>query len=199
MLPAGPYGVIYADPPWRFSTWSEKGKGRCPDGRWRDGQGNRWRADAPRHYETMSISEIMGLPISDVCAKDAALLLWTTDPMLPVSLDVGRAWGFTYQTVGFVWAKQTKLGKRWHMGMGHWTRSNPEYCLLFTRGKPKRLSRAVRTLVEAPVREHSRKPDEVRERIEALLPGPYLELFARSTAPGWDAWGDQVGALDEAA
>jgi N6-adenosine-specific RNA methylase IME4 len=182
-LPTGPFGVIYADPPWRFATWSAKGRGRCPDGQGMDG---------PKHYETMSMQDIMDLPVGASAAADCVLMLWATDPLLPFALDVGRAWGFTYQTVGFVWAKQTKTGKRWFMGMGHWTRSNPEYCLLFTKGKPKRLSRGVRKLIEAPVREHSRKPDEARAGIEALVAGPYLELFARSERPGWTAWGDQV-------
>lgn len=198
-LPTGHFACVLADPPWRFATYSDKGRGRSPDGRWRDGQGNRWRADGPRHYETMSISEIMALPVADVCAPDCALFLWTTDPMLPVSLDVGAAWGFKYQTVGFYWVKQTKLGKRWHMGMGHWTRANPELCLLFTRGRPKRLSRGVRKLIESSVREHSRKPDEAHERIEALVAGPYLEIFARQQRPGWTTWGDQAERFGAAA
>ena len=185
------YGAILADPPWRFATWSERGKGRCPDG-WRDGQGNRWRAGGVRHYETMSMAEIMAMPVEAAAADDCALFLWVTKPTLPAALDVGRSWGFEYKTRAFCWIKTTKHGKR-HMGMGHWTRANPEDCLLFTRGAPKRLARDVRELVEAPVREHSRKPDEIYDRIERLVAGPYLELFARTRRDGWDQWGDQAG------
>ena len=93
------------------------------------------------------------------------LLLWTTDPLLEKALQIIRAWGFAYKTVGFYWA---------------------------TRGKPKRKSAGVRKLIVSPRRDHSRKPDEAYERIEALVDGPYLEMFARHRRPGWDAWGDEV-------
>lgn len=189
---AGQYGVVLADCPWRYATWSDKGRGRCPDGRWIDGQGNRWRADGPKHYETMSIGEIMSMPVAEMAAQDCVLFLWAIKPMLPVALDVGKAWGFTYKTRAFVWVKTTRHGKR-HVGMGHWTRANPEDCLLFTRGKPKRLAKDVRELIEAPRREHSRKPDETYQRIERLCAGPYLELFARTERAGWDSIGAQRG------
>jgi MT-A70 len=93
-----------------------------------------------------------------------------------------------YKTVGFYWSKTAKDGASYPIGTGYWTCANPELCLLATRGKPKRLSRAVRKLIVSPRREHSRKPDEVHERIEALVAGPYLELFARSQRPGWECW-----------
>jgi N6-adenosine-specific RNA methylase IME4 len=173
------YGAILADPPWTFLTWSAKGRGRSPDG-----QG---------HYKTLTFEEIATWPLANIAADDCVLFLWTTDPMLTEALTVGQRWGFDYKTIAFVWVKQTKTGKRWHMGMGHWTRSNPELCLLFTRGKPKRLSASVRKLIEAPVREHSRKPDEVYDSIEELVAGPYLELFARTPRLGWDQHGDQLG------
>lgn len=189
MTPGRRYGAIIADPPWRFATWSDKGRGRCPDG---------WRADGPRHYETMSIQDIMAMPVAEYAADDCVLFLWSIKPMIQAALDVGRAWGFEYKTRAFCWVKLTKHGKQ-HMGMGHWTRANPEDCLLFTRGKPKRKSRSVRELIEAQVREHSRKPDETYERIEALVVGPYLELFARTHRPGWDQWGDQLGIWETGA
>src|SRR5205823_5959167 len=120
------------------------------------------------------------------------------------ALEVVRAWGFTYKTVGFYWAKLSPgrggllLTERdFFTGMGFWTRANPEPCLLATRGKPKRLSGAVRKLVIAPRREHSRKPDEVYERIERLAEGPYLELFGRATRPGWHSWGLQARLFDD--
>ena len=200
---ASGYGCIYADPPWQFSLRSEKGMGRSPDGIVARPFGERSNY-AERHYKTMPLEEIMALPIGALAAKDAVLFLWAVDPMLPQAIMVGERWGFTYKTVGFVWAKQrrttSKRGRdqddQWHkefpMGTGYWTRANPELCLLFTRGAPKRLSAAIRKLVVAPRREHSRKPDEVRDSIQRLVAGPYLELFARTAAAGWDAWGNQV-------
>ena len=108
-------------------------------------------------------------------------------------------WGFTYKSVGFVWAKRTPRDTGWHMGCGYGTRANAEYCLLGTRGRPKRLARDVRQLVVAPRREHSRKPDEIAAAIERLFPGARLEMFARTARPGWDAWGVQAGLLDSGA
>jgi N6-adenosine-specific RNA methylase IME4 len=137
-------------------------------------------------------------------APDAVLLLWATDPLLPRALEVMAAWGFTYKTVGFTWAKLNAradvgaFGPRdFFRGMGFWTRANPELCLLGTRGKPKRRSGGIERLVIAPRREHSRKPEEVQRRIEGLCEGPYLELFARGSRPGWDAWGQQAGLFDK--
>lgn len=175
------YRVIYADPPWSFATYSHKGKGRS----------------AEAHYDCMTLEDIKALPVADWAADDCALLLWATDPLLEKAFDVISAWGFTYKTVGFYWAKQNKSGNGFFMGTGYYTRANPEQCLLSTRGKPKRLSRSVQKLVVSPRREHSRKPDCVRDRIEALFDGPYLEMFARSTKPGWDAWGNEISLLDD--
>lgn len=187
---AGTYRVIYADPPWHFRTYSAKGKGRSADA----------------HYDTLDLAGIKALPVAEWAAPDAVLLLWATDPLLPAALDVMRAWGFTYKTVGFYWAKLNKSAGGLHFserdfftGLGFWTRANPEPCLLGTRGKPSRRSAGVRKLVVSPRREHSRKPDAVAERIEALLEGPYLELFAREGRPGWDRWGNQAGLFDEGA
>jgi N6-adenosine-specific RNA methylase IME4 len=189
--------VIYADPPWRFATYSDKGKGRS----------------AEAHYDCLTIDEIKALPVAEWAAPDAVLLLWATDPLLPRAMEVIDAWGFTYKTVGFYWVKLNKtvaprlasrLADDWPLlaerdfftGMGFWTRANPEPCLLATRGHPKRQAGDVRKLLISPRREHSRKPDEAHERIERLLPGPYLEMFARHSRPGWDAWGNQPGLFD---
>lgn len=220
--PSRHYRVIYADPPWTFATYSDKGKGRS----------------AEAHYDCMSIKEIAALPVSTWAADDAVLLLWVTDPLLDRALEIIRAWGFAYKTVGFYWAKLNRSsGYRYDprrglrpedrspgyprqpslslepedrsqgellfddnsffTGLGFWTRANPEMCLLATRGKPKRKSAGVKKLVIAPRREHSRKPDEVYDRIEALCDGPYLEMFARHSRPGWDSWGMQHGLFDQ--
>ena len=159
----------------------------------------------------MTLDNIKDTPVGEVAAKDCVLLMWAVDPMLPEALEVGKAWGFTYKTVGFIWAKMRKEGSTRHllheaadhkmfpMGTGYWTRANPEMCLLFTRGKPKRAAADVRKLLIAPRREHSRKPDEQYSRIERLVDGPYLELFARQAWPGWAAWGNEVGKFEAAA
>ena len=182
------YSVIYADPPWTFATYSAKGKGRS----------------AEAHYPCMSFEEICQVPVAEWAARDSILLLWVTDPLLPKGLELIEAWGFTYKTVGFYWAKLNKsapphwlIEKDFSTGMGFWTRANPEQCLLATRGHPKRLAKDVRRLVVAPRREHSRKPDQVYERIERLAAGPYLEMFARQARPGWDAWGTEAGLFDD--
>ena len=185
--PGKAYRVVYADPPWRFRTYSAKGQGRSPEA----------------HYPSMDLDAIKALPVAAWAAPDAVLLLWATDPLLPKALEVITAWGFTYKTVGFYWAKLNKGGGAQAFGqgdlfkgLGFWTRANPEPCLLATRGKPKRRARDVDKLVVAPRREHSRKPDEVAGRIERLLEGPYLEMFARTSRPGWDAWGLEAGLFD---
>jgi N6-adenosine-specific RNA methylase IME4 len=141
----------------------------------------------------MSTEAIRALPVSMIAAPDCALLLWATYPMLPDALSVIEAWGFTYKTVGFTWVKTNRSGRGFHFGLGFWTRANPEICLLATRGRPRRVSRSVPNLLVSPLREHSRKPDEARDRIVALCGDlPRAELFARQKVPGWSAWGDEV-------
>lgn len=206
-LPRGPFGCILADPPWRFATFGPKGRDRCPDG---PVTRNQQRQNSPeKHYQTMPLDDIKALPVGGVAAKHCLLLMWAVDPMIPEAIEVGKAWGFTYKTVGFYWAKMRREGSRrdllhedpehklFPMGTGYWTRANPEPCLLFTRGAPKRVSTAVRKLIVAPRREHSRKPDEQYERIERLVDGPYLELFARHTRPGWSTWGNQTAKFND--
>jgi len=113
--------------------------------------------------------------------------------MLRDAFEVIQSWGFTYKTCAFTWAKLNRSGVGFHFGMGYWTRSNPELCLLATRGGPRRAGRGVPNLVVAARREHSRKPDEVRDRIVALCGDlPRAELFAREKVPNWQAWGNEV-------
>jgi N6-adenosine-specific RNA methylase IME4 len=174
------YGAIYADPPWSFRNWSAKGTGR----------------NAISHYDCLNFKELAALPVSDLAADDCALFLWAVDPLLDKAFELIRAWGFEYKTVGFYWVKQNSKGDGFFTGLGYWTRANPEQCLLATRGKPRRQGKDVRKLVVERRREHSRKPEDIRERIERLVRGPYLELFARETKPGWHCWGDQAGLFD---
>jgi len=182
-LHANHYGAILADPPWHFKTYNEKGRNRCPD--WK-----KFKGSPCRHYETMDLASIRRLPVTDLCASDCTLFLWGCWATLPQTMEVLRSWGFVYKTAAFVWCKSGR------MGLGYWTRQSTEFCLLATRGKPKRLSKAVRQEILAPRRQHSQKPDQARERVEQLVSGPYLELFARSSRPGWDTWGDQEGKFD---
>ena len=121
------------------------------------------------------------------------LFLWVTFPTLLESFEVIRAWGFQYKTVAFVWIKQNKKSDGLFWGMGYWTRANAEICLLATKGHPKRVSKRVHQVVISHIEEHSKKPNEVRNRIVDLTGDvPRIELFARQTYEGWDAWGNEV-------
>ena len=193
-FPNKKYNIIYADPPWRYKDKSlSQGGG------------------AESHYPTMDVDDICALPVASITAKNCTLFLWATMPMLLFEAPkVITAWGFEYKTCAFVWVKTNKRTNPKQLvmlpdevfaideflGMGWWTRSNAELCLLAVRGKPKRVSANVRQIIYAPVREHSRKPAETRARIVKLMGNlPRIELFARHTAPGWDAWGNEVGKL----
>lgn len=182
-LPAGPFGVIYADPPWSFKSWS--GKTGTP------------HRSANDHYITTETTALADIPVADVSAKDACLFMWVVDSHIDQAIDLGRAWGFGFKTKAFTWVKTTQTGVP-KIGMGYWTRKQTEICLMFTRGKPKRLNMGVRELIMSPRREHSRKPDEVYGRIESLVAGPYLELFARNERAGWSSWGNEVGRFEAA-
>jgi len=179
------FGAILADPPWHYRVWSAAGTGRS----------------AERHYRVMSTEAICALPVARVAAADSVLFLWATWPLLPDALRVIDAWGFAYRTCSFAWVKLGRaqgnsFAPRLHIGMGHWTRANTEPCLLATRGRPRRLARDVRQVILSPVGRHSCKPDDQYERIERLVAGPYLELFARRQRPGWTALGDAISGRD---
>lgn len=143
----------------------------------------------------MSLEEICALPVAEIAAKDSALFLWATFPMLPEALRVIRAWGFQYKTVAFIWLKQNRKAQTWFFGLGYWTRSNAEVCLLATRGRPRRQDKGIHQFIISPIEEHSKKPDEARERIVRLMGDlPRAELFARQETPGWDVWGNEVNS-----
>jgi N6-adenosine-specific RNA methylase IME4 len=180
--PLGRFSCLYADPAWSFVTRSPRGGGRSPE----------------RHYGCLSLDEIKALPVADLAQDDCTLLMWAIDPLLPEALAVIEAWGFTFKTVGFYWVKTNADGSPF-TGMGFWTRANPEQCLLATRGRPRRQARDVPRLIVSQRREHSRKPEETYGRIERLVGGPYVELFARQRRPGWASWGDQADRFEVAA
>ena len=168
------YQAIYADPPWDYQ--------QC-----------RLSGSAKKHYPTMRIEELCALPVAEIADRDCALFLWATFPQLPEALRLIQAWGFVYKTVAFVWLKQNRKALTWFYGLGFWTRSNAEICLLATKGHPKRQSAGIHQLVISPVERHSKKPDEVREKIVELMGDvPRIELFARQQTPGWDVWGNEV-------
>lgn len=166
------YATIYADPP-----WAESGGGRIKRG-------------ADRHYPLMKTRDILALPVSDLAADDAHLYLWTTNNFLPDGFDVMKAWGFRYVTV-ITWMKDRQ-------GLGQYYRGITEHCLFGVRGRiPYRVTAEGKraqgvTGFFAPRTKHSAKPQAMREMIERVSPGPYLELFARYRAPGWDVWGNEV-------
>jgi len=175
-FPPGKYGAILADPPWDFRVRSSKGTGRS----------------ASNHYSTMPTKDICALPVADMADKDCALFLWATGAMLPDAFEVMKAWGFTYKSMAFTWIKVNRDGETPFTGMGFWTRQNAEFVLLGTKGRPKRIARNVKQVAMAPRMEHSRKPEEIHRRIQRLVPGPYVELFARRPFPGWAVWGDEL-------
>ena len=193
-LPDGQFGAILCDPPWSFLTY---GKKRATPHR-----------TAEDHYQTMTHDDLVQIPVLSAAGKDCALFMWVVDSHLDAAIDLGKAWGFDFKTIAFIWAKTTQKPKQFgffppetthRIGMGYWTRKQAEICLMFTRGKPRRIGKGVRQIIEAPRREHSRKPDEIHERIEALVAGPYLELFARAPKKGWAVWGNETDKFREAA
>lgn len=174
-----PYNVVLADPPWQYKAW----------------RGDMGKRTADSFYETMKVGDIAGLlrgPLNALpIAKDAALFLWATPPALAEAMHVMKEWGFKYKTFAFTWVKQNPSGS-YFTGMGHYTRANAEICLLGTRGRPVVQAHNVRQIIVSQRREHSRKPDEQYEKIEALFKGPYIELFARHKRPGWHVWGAEA-------
>ena len=171
------YGVIYADPPWHYKVYSKKGMGRS----------------AESHYPTMKLEDIKALPVADLADRDCALFLWVTLPCLLEGIEVLKAWGFEYKTTAFVWVKQNRKADSLFWGMGFWTRSNAEICLLGTKGRPKRKDAGIHQVVISHVEEHSRKPQEVHNRIIRLMGDvPRIELFARRKTEGFDVWGNEV-------
>lgn len=193
-LDRGHYAAIVADPPWHF-----KARTALQMSNWTS------RRDAEKHYSVLGVDDIATLPVRDLAAKDAHLFLCTTGPCLRQAFDVMEAWGFRYSAVAFTWVKLRRAfnplqlrvlpsaDSDFHVGLGLTTRKNAEFVLLGRRGNARRISKKVRELILAPVREHSRKPDELFERVQEYCAGPYLELFSRQDRPGWTCWGNETG------
>jgi len=212
-IPKNYYNIIYADPPWQFKTWSNKGRGRCPK------------------YNTLSVEQMLDVfPVKSITQDDCVIFMWGTWPKLKSALELLEGWGFEYKTGVFDWGKVSKKGFDFFkqlcensfsptledyfsfldeiivMGTGYWSRGNSEYCFLGTKGKPKRkdrkslifeeetkIARAVRQLLLRPRTTHGKKPPEIRKRIIDLMGDiPRIELFARDTFDGWDVFGNEI-------
>jgi N6-adenosine-specific RNA methylase IME4 len=204
-LPDKTFSVVLADPPWSYNTWKSQ-KSRTADSK----------------YPVLPLQDIKAMPMQSILADNAAVFLWVTAPMLNVQLDVLKSWGLRYVTVAFTWVKLGRkpldvaksqaermagnpiayagaspaMPHKLHMGLGHYTRANAEFCILGLKGKMPVSSRSVHQILLAPLREHSRKPDEQWSRIDDLYPdGDRVELFARPsvTRPShWHTWGLEV-------
>lgn len=173
------YNILYVDPPWP-NKGSEKGMGK-----------------AESHYNLMQINEILNLPIRKICDDNCALFLWSPMIFLPLAFDVIKTWGFKYRTCAFTWVKLNPKLKTPCIGLGNYTRSNAELCLLGIKGKLRRESKKVSQIVMANRGFHSRKPSEVRDRIVELFGDiPRAELFARTAHQGWDSWGNELSPED---
>jgi|TARA_X000001388_G_C2153183_1_gene93214 N6-adenosine-specific RNA methylase IME4 len=173
-LPNKKYNIIYADPPWSY-------------------KGKMMNSSVTDHYSVMSIDDIANMPVQDLADDNCVLFMWVTLPKLNEFMKVINGWGFEYKTTAFVWVKKNKKADSFFMGLGRWTRANPEICVLATKGNISRKSNAVRQLQVFRIEKHSKKPDEFRDLILELVGDlPRIELFAREKAEGWDVWGNEV-------
>ena len=186
------FDVIHADPAWTFQTY-----GKTTD------------RHADHKYSIMTLEDMCNLPVKNLAKDNAMLFMWATYPNLLEAFELGKAWGFEYKTCAFTWVKRTTTNKHWNIGMGYYTRANAEPCLLFTRGKPKRISKGVQQIIDtrydqpelfdaliAPISAHSTKPIQTYERIEQLCAPSYLDLFSRSRRNGWTSLGNDIDGKD---
>lgn len=177
------YNIIYCDPPWSYS-------------------GKMMNSSVTDHYKVLSLKDICNLPINKIADENCILFMWVTLPKINEFMAVVKAWGFKYKTVAFVWVKENKHSKTPFLGLGRWTRANPEICILATRGKIKRLRADIRQLQQHKIGNHSEKPSIFRKLIIELVGDlPRIELFARKPKDvlfeddnwkGWDVWGNEV-------
>jgi N6-adenosine-specific RNA methylase IME4 len=201
------YTIIYLDPPWKYNS--------------RANHKTRFRGGACGHYPLMTMAEIAALPINRLAARDCAILMWCTFPYLSEQIKLFDHWGFRYRTQFLTWIKLNPKGydqpkdapnyapgKQYTLytdglfhsvffGTGYYAKSNPEVCLMGMRGQVPTISDAVSSVIMAPRREHSRKPDEAYSRIEGVFGDvPRIELFARHTQPGWSVAGNGIDGRD---
>ena len=162
------YSIIYADPPWQYQHKGCEGA-------------------AKSQYALMDITSIGQIPVSRIADKNCVLFLWTTFPQFDKQITLFEKWGFRYKTLGFSWIKTNAKDGKPFFGIGHYSKSNCEVCLMGMKGKLSPVSNKVSSCIISPRREHSRKPDEERDKIVELFGDvPRIELFARQTVAGWD-------------
>ena len=182
MFPDKKYNIIYADPAWNYNNKV-----------FRKDRINKYAGSADYHYKTMSIDDIKKLPVKNISADNCILFMWATFPNLPEALEVIKSWGFTYKTLGFSWLKTNKINGNLFFGIGHYTKSNCEVCLIGIKGRPPIIDNSVSSAILSNREQHSKKPDIVRERIVKLCGDiQRIELFAREKVEGWDSWGLEV-------
>jgi N6-adenosine-specific RNA methylase IME4 len=197
-LPRKHYRCILVDPPWNFRSYARSANPKSDRG-------------VERHYQTMKMADLEALPIADLAHPDGChLFLWVTGPMIPAAVALIDAWRFKFSSLQHTWIKLKRsydpmqlrvlptADGDFHVGLGFTSRKNTELMFLARRGNAKRIAKNVRELIIAPVREHSRKPDEAHERIERYCDGPRLELFGRQKRAGWTVRGDEVGKFGAA-
>jgi len=180
-FPNKKYNIIYADPPWKFSSAKYNINFKGFD-------------KLENFYPTMDTKEICSLPVKDISEEDAILFMWVTDAHLQEGLEVIKSWGFKYKTIGFTWVKQHRT-KSYCYNFGAYTLKSTEICLIGLKGKLKNIKKSnnVKGLVFAERTKHSKKPNSVRDSIVQLCGDkPRIELFARQEYEGWDCWGNEV-------
>ncbi|WAS28513.1 DNA methyltransferase [Vibrio phage LV6] len=179
-FPIGKFDVVYLDPPWQYSDTLNNGK-----------------RGASHKYNTMSLEELAEMPIMDLLHANSIVCMWITTPFMSDAMLLARYWGLEQVTRGFLWVKRNKRNNLPFKGLGHWTRGNPEDCYIFRpKGSKFKPSYVPDELVQDRLREHSQKPEMVRNRINTICGSEKehrIELFSRTDAEGWEHWGDGVG------
>ena len=182
-LPNKKYQIIYADPPWSYNDKRGGAGYKNPNG----------AGGANKHYQTLSLDQICSIDVKSISNDNCMLFLWCTSSLLDYGFQVIKSWDFIFKNVGFVWVKLTKDLSKPYSGMGYYTNQNAEFCLIALKGKYWRQAKNIKQIVQEPRREHSRKPDCIRDRIVELCGDlPRIELFARQKTPGWDVWGNEI-------
>lgn len=183
MAPPGGYALAVVDPPWTFKVRSEKGI---------------TKKGAGGQYRTMTLDDIKAMPMRSIMARHSWLILWATNPMIRLAFDVLDAWGATFSTMGH-WSKRNPKSGKLAFGTGNVLRCAGEPFLIARFGQPRVMARNIRSVIEGPRRQHSRKPDEAMAEFARLAPefAPKIEVFARDARPGWDVFGDEVGHFQQ--
>jgi len=178
-FPDKKYGIIYADPAWKYYEGGYKNQ--------------------EQHYDTIETKYLIDFidenekNVTELAGDNCVLFIWTTSPMLPKMPELIEKWGFKYSTIGFVWIKSRKDGTGFFFGNGNWTRANAEYCLIAHKGTIERQDATISQIIYEPKTKHSKKPDCVRNKIIQLVGDlPRIELFARNNVDGWDSWGNEL-------